>query len=110
MERHIDKLKWYGVCFNQKMSEQFIRKHWREISTFVINLLRGQKLEMNFLREITPFLNANDWKELSYYQELDVNFLREFSDSIQWNMIYKRYPYPVKSEFYQQIQTAIGKI
>ena len=106
IEKHIDKIKWYAICYNQKLSEDFIRRHWDDVSTELINLLRGQNLNMSFLREIALLLNDDKWDELSWHQELNVDFLREFKDSIQWKRIHDRFAYPIKHEFYQQMKAA----
>ena len=79
---NIDKINWFSISSNQKLSEYFIREFkdkvkWNNISRF-------QKLSEDFIRE---FQDEVHWYSISKYHTLTEDFIREFKDKVYWHVI-----------------------
>ena len=80
--KSLDKVDWFEISANQKLSEDFIREfqdkvYWNSISTY-------QKLSEDFIRE---FQDKIDWYWISQYQKLSEDFIREFQNEVYWGYI-----------------------
>lgn len=68
---------WRKICEDQHLSEDFIRKHIKNISwTYIVQY---QKLSENFIRE---FADKLDWGDVSTWQKLSEKFIWEFRNKL----------------------------
>lgn len=85
MERYCgfwDRNAWSNACQYQKMSEQFLRDHDRDIDWIII--CQYQRLNEGFMADYHYYL---DWPVTSHYQYMSPKFLEEFSDYVYWELL-----------------------
>lgn len=111
--------KWYEVCKNIKLSENFLRDFKHEfmpqnlaiqqklsesfIEDILINpdfinglsipwhqIIQYQKLSCAFLeRNVDSFYKKSHWEFICTFQDLDPNFLKKNKEQIVWDSLYK---------------------
>ena len=77
-----DKVDWYCISSNQKLSESFIGKFSDKINWDYISMY--QKLSLEFLAKYSGKIN---WYCISSNQKLSLSFIAKFSDKIYWDKI-----------------------
>ena len=94
-----DKVDWYDISINQKLSEDFIREFqdkvdWDSISKY-------QKLSEDFIKE---FQDKVDWDCISYYQKLLKRFQKEFQDKVDLEIQNKTFKSKTKKQKLREIK------
>ena len=73
IEKFQDKINWYTISGNQKLSEEFIREFSNKV--YWDYICKYQKLSEEFIRE---FWHVLDRERIAHYQKLSDDFLQEF--------------------------------
>ena len=88
------ELSWYYISGYQKLSEEFIEKHYDKVKWG--NISEYQKLSENFIEKYSDKLN---WFYISIYQKLSEEFIEKYCDKVDWYCILK---YQELSEEFRQ--------
>ena len=74
-----DKIDWYCISSNQKLSMKFLAKYSDKVNWDYISMY--QKLSLEFLAKYSDKVN---WYCISSNQKLSESFIAKFSDKIYW--------------------------
>ena len=77
-----DKLDWYNISYYQKLSEPFISEFKDKVDWYLVS--QNQKLSESFIREFKGKIN---WTRISNNQKLSESFIKEFKDHVNWSFI-----------------------
>lgn len=69
------------ICVKQKLTMEFIERHFCDLKPFVTEICDNQKLTEDFMRKYKDDL---DWSAISRSQKLTEDFMNEMSDYIDW--------------------------
>lgn len=91
IEERIYNYNW--IFRFQKVSEQFIEKHFSVNSLY--DICQYQTLSEDFIRRHADDINNSmyggkvDWKLISQYQKLSEQFMRDFNHKLDWHVLPK---------------------
>lgn len=111
LEKYKDYLYFTPICFNKKLSSKFIDKNIKyfDVSTLIIHqklpiwliekhidlflvysdeLIRHKKLPEWFLNKYKDRFSKEDWKNISYYQDLSFEFVLKNKDKINFDFLF----------------------
>lgn len=80
-EKNVD---WSQACISQKLSSEFIDKHWLKLYPYKYEICKYQKLTEEFLEK---YKDSLDWSLISQYQTLSESFIDKMSDYVDWDWI-----------------------
>lgn len=73
---------WKNACQYQKMSEQFLRNHIRDLDWNIV--CHYQRLSEGFM---TDYWDHLDWPVVSHYQYMSPKFLEDFDEYVWWELL-----------------------
>ena len=79
MRKHADQLNWNAICVKQNLSEAFMREFRNMLDWACV--CQYQKLSKNFIKEFLVYMS---WNLLSEYQDYSLDFVKEFKDKMVW--------------------------
>ena len=97
-----DKVDWYDISIQQKLSENFIREFQNKLDWDCIS--KYQKLTGDFIIE---FQDKVSWIKISYSQKLSESFIREFQNKVNWYFI--SYNQKLSKEFMKEFEDKVNK-
>jgi len=85
IDDYTNYVSWTEVSMHSKLSENFIRKHDKDVNWDKISEWQ-RDLSEKFIRE---YSDKVDWKAISQYQKLSESFMIEFADKVDWFYVSK---------------------
>ena len=82
IERHFKELNYYSISEYQKLSEEFIEKYSKKLSWYSIS--KFQHLSEEFVERHSDKVN---WHFISKFQKLSDDFIERHSDNVDWYYI-----------------------